>query len=179
MAKVNGMHLEGGIVDLQQLSLSPGQARALDLEVALAPIELGGQTYVPAGEGAEARLDVSRTTSGYALRLRYETELSGPCVRCLEDAHLELRVDAREVDQAPARDEELRSPYVSEGRLDLERWANDTMVLGLPSKPLCRADCAGLCAVCGESLNDADPEAHRHGGGGDPRMSKLKDLKLD
>ena len=49
MAKVNGMHLEGGIVDLQQLSLSPGQARALDLEVALAPIELGGQTYVPAG----------------------------------------------------------------------------------------------------------------------------------
>jgi uncharacterized protein len=44
---------------------------------------------------------------------------------------------------------------------------------------LCREDCAGLCAVCGESLNDADPEDHRHGGGGDPRMAKLRDLKLD
>ena len=53
------------------------------------------------------------------------------------------------------------------------------MVLGLPAQPLCREDCAGLCAVCGESLNDADPEAHRHGGGGDPRMAKLRDLKLD
>ena len=179
MAKVKVMKLEAGVLDLQQLSLSHGQARALDLEVALAPVELGGQTYVPAGGGAEARLDVSRTSSGYALRLRYETELSGPCVRCLEQARLELAVDAREVDQSPATDEDLTSPYVTESRLDLERWANDAMVLGLPSQPLCRADCAGLCAVCGEPLNDADPEAHRHGGGGDPRMAKLRDLKLD
>jgi uncharacterized protein len=125
------------------------------------------------------RLDVSRTSSGYALRLRYEAELSGPCVRCLEPARLELKVDAREVDQPSAGDEELRSPYVSEGRLELKRWANDALVLGLPSQPLCREDCAGLCAVCGESLNDADPEDHRHGGGGDPRMAKLRDLKLD
>ena len=173
------MQLEAGVVDLERLSLSHGQARALDLEVALAPVELGGQTYVPAGGGAEARLDVSRTSSGYALRLRYETELAGPCVRCLEPARLELGRGRPRGGPAPARDEELRSPYVSEGRLDLERWANDAMVLGLPAQPLCRADCAGLCAVCGESLNDADPEAHRHGGGGDPRMAKLRDLKLD
>jgi uncharacterized protein len=173
------MHVDPGIVDLERLALSHGQARALDLEVALEPVELGGQTYEPAGGGSEARLDVSRTSTGYALRLRYDTELSGPCVRCLEDARLELSVDAREVDQPAARDEELRSPYVSEGRLDLVRWANDAMVLGLPSQPLCREDCAGLCPVCGQSLNDADPEAHRHGGGGDPRMAKLRDLKLD
>ena len=77
------------------------------------------------------------------------------------------------MDQPPSRDEELRSPYVSEGDLDVGRWANDALVLALPSQPLCRADCAGLCAVCGESLNDADPEAHRHSQGGDPRMAKL------
>jgi uncharacterized protein len=46
-------------------------------------------------------------------------------------------------------------------------------------QPLCREDCAGLCPVCGESLNEADPGAHRHSQGGDPRMAKLKDLKLD
>ena len=72
-----------------------------------------------------------------------------------------LRIDAREVDQPRAEDEELRSPYVSDGELDVGRWANDALVLALPSQPLCRPDCAGLCAVCGESLNDADPEAHR------------------
>ena len=53
------------------------------------------------------------------------------------------------------------------------------MVLALPAQPLCREDCEGLCAVCGESLNDAPEGAHDHPSGGDPRMAKLKDLKLD
>jgi uncharacterized protein len=173
------VYAEGGIVDLERLALSSGQARAMDLEVGLDPIELGGQTYAAAGAGSEARLDVSRTSTGYALRLRFSTELTGPCVRCLEPAATEIQIDTREVDQPMTNDEELRSPYVSDGELDVERWANDALVLAFPTQPLCRPDCAGLCAVCGESLNDADPEAHRHQQGGDPRMAKLRDLKLE
>jgi uncharacterized protein len=173
------VYAEGGIVDLGRLALSSGQAQAIDLEVALDPIELGGQAYRPAGGGSEARLDVSRTSSGHALRLRFTSELSGPCVRCLEDANTRLEIDAREVDQAGTRDEELRSPYVTDGELDVAHWANDALVLALPAQPLCRPDCAGLCSVCGESLNDADPDAHRHQTGGDPRMAKLRDLRLD
>jgi uncharacterized protein len=173
------VYAEGGIVDLERLALSSGQARGLDLELGLDPIKLGGATYEPAGGGADARLDVSRTSSGYALRLRFGTELTGPCVRCLEPAATNLEIDTREVDQPPSRDDELRSPYVSDGNLDVGRWANDALVLALPTQPLCRSDCAGLCGVCGESLNDADPEAHRHERGGDPRMAKLRDLKLD
>src|SRR6185295_14438256 len=95
------VYVEGGKVDLERLALSSGQARSLDLEVGLDPIELGGQTYSPAG-GADARLDVSRTSSGYALRLRFEGELSGPCVRCLEPAANAVEVDAREVDHPAA-----------------------------------------------------------------------------
>ena len=173
------MYAEGGKVDLEGLALSSGQARSVDLEVDLDPIELGGETYTPGGGGSQARLDVSRTTTGYALRLRYESQLTGPCVRCLEDAATDLEIDAREVDQGGTADDELRSPYVSEGNLDIDHWANDALVLALPSQPLCRPDCAGLCSVCGESLNDADPEAHRHSQSGDPRMAKLRDLKLD
>ena len=174
------MYAEGGIVDLERLALSSGQARSLGLEVGLDPIELGGQTYSPDGGGSEARLDVSKTSGGgYALRLRFACELSGPCVRCLEEAGTSLEIDAREIDQPSTGDEELRSPYVSDGELDVEHWANDALVLALPDRPLCRTDCAGLCPVCGESLNDADPEAHRHERGGDPRMAKLRDLKLE
>jgi uncharacterized protein len=173
------VYAEGGIVDLERLALSSGQARVLDFGVGLEPIELGGQSYAPAGGGSEARLEVSRTSTGYAMRLRFGSELTGPCVRCLEPGTNRIEVDAREVDQPPTRDEELRSPYVSEGNLDVGRWANDALVLALPAQPLCRPDCAGLCAVCGELLNDADPEAHRHEQGGDPRMAKLRDLKLE
>jgi uncharacterized protein len=170
---------EAGIVDLERLALSSGQARSLDLEVRLAPIDLGGQTYSPGAGGSAARLDVSRTTTGYALRLRFHSELTGPCVRCLDPATSEIEIDAREIDQPSTNDEELRSPYVVDGNLDVGRWANDALVLAFPSQPVCREDCAGLCAVCGESLNDADPAAHRHQQGGDPRMAKLRELKLD
>ncbi len=173
------MYAEGGNVDLERLALSHGQARALDLEVGLDRIELGGQGYAPAGGGSEARLDVSRTSTGYAVRLRFSSEVIGPCVRCLEAAATEIEVDSREVDQGGTADEELRSPYVSEGNLDVDRWANDALVLAFPSQPLCREDCAGLCPVCGESLNDTDPEAHRHDRGGDPRFAKLRELKLE
>src|SRR4051812_41287063 len=173
------VYAEGGIVDLERLSLSSGQARALHLEIGLEPIDLGGQSYEPVGGEGEARLDVSRTSTGYALRLRFAIELTGPCVRCLDAAAAEVEIDAREIDQPASRDEELLSPYVSDGNLDVGRWANDALVLAFPSQPHCRPDCAGLCAVCGESLNDADPETHRHEQGGDPRMAKLKDLKLE
>ena len=167
------------IIDLASLSLSHGQGARLQPPFRLEPLELGGQTYVPRGETPEARLDVSRPSNGYAFRLRFPLRVEGPCMRCLEGAAVEVEVDAREVDQADTEDEELRSPYVVEDELDLGRWAHDAAILALPTQILCRADCAGLCPVCGESLNDADPEEHRHDAGGDPRWAKLKELKLD
>jgi uncharacterized protein len=173
------MSTEGGVVDLERLSLSSGEAEAVELEISLEPIALGGEDYRVKGDVSDARLDVSRTTTGHALRLRLNTDVEGPCVRCLEHASVPIAIDAREVDQPGTRDEELLSPYVTDQMVDVEHWANDALVLALPAQPLCRDDCAGLCGVCGEPLNDADPESHKHATGGDPRMAKLRDLKLD
>src|SRR6476659_2420869 len=111
------------IIDLARLSLAHGEGARLDLPVRLGPLELGGQTYVPRGETLEARIDLSRPSSGYAFRLRFPLQITGPCMRCLEDAAVETEVDAREVDQSDTDDEELRSPYVEEDELDLGRWS--------------------------------------------------------
>jgi uncharacterized protein len=100
-------------------------------------------------------------------------------MRCLAPAVLETEVDAREVDQQGTEDEELRSPYVVDERLDARRWARDAAVLAIPTRILCRPDCKGLCPVCGESLNDADPADHEHDTAPDPRWAKLDELKLD
>ena len=138
-------------------------------------LKLGEIEYGFGAAPVPARLDVSRTAGGYALRLRFAGELSGPCVRCLADASQRIEVDAREVDQPASRDEELLSPYVSEAVLDLSGWAHDALVLALPQQVVCRDDCAGLCPVCGESLNDAGPE-HDHPREPDPRLAKLREL---
>lgn len=167
------------IVDLARLNLAYGEGTGLELPVRLEPLDLGGQTYVATGDSVDTRLDVSRQSDGYAFRLRFPLHLEGPCTRCLEAAAVDTEVDAREVDQQDTDDEELRSPYVLDDDLDLGRWAHDAAVLATPTRVLCRPDCAGLCPVCGESLNDADPSAHDHDTGGDPRWAKLDELKLE
>lgn len=167
------------IVDLARLSLSHGEGRRLELPVRLEPLELGGQSYAVVPETVATRIDVSRPSNGYAFRLRFPLRIEGPCMRCLEGAALEAEVDAREVFQENTDDEELTSPYVSEDELDLGRWAHDAAMLAIPAQFLCRPDCAGLCPVCGESLNDADPVDHEHEQASDPRWAKLKELKLE
>jgi uncharacterized protein len=139
---------------------------------------LGGDRYVVDPELVPARLDISRTTgNGYALRLRFDASLVGSCMRCLEPASPTFQVDAREISQ-PGQGEELESPYVEHEALDLAAWARDALALSLPEKLLCRADCAGLCAVCGADLNEAGPE-HGHEREPDPRWSKLSELRFD
>ena len=167
------------IIDLARFSLSYGEGKRLDAPVRLEPLEMGGQTYVPTPASPTVRLDISRPSGGYAFRLRFPLHLEGPCMRCLDPATIDLEIDAREVDQHDTEDEELLSPYVVDSELDIGRWAHDSAVLAIPTQLLCRPDCAGLCPVCGESLNDSDPEAHQHDSGIDPRWSKLKNLKLE
>jgi uncharacterized protein len=167
------------IIDLSRLSLAHGEGKRLEVPVALDPFELGGQAYAAEPATPTAVLDVSRPSGGFAFRLRFAAHLEGPCMRCLEPAAIDLEVEAREVDQAASEDEELRSPYVDGDELDIGRWAHDAVVLALPTRFLCRSDCAGLCPVCGESLNDADPADHEHDSGIDPRWAALKDLKLE
>jgi DUF177 domain-containing protein len=164
-------------LDLETLSLRPGDGRRIDVRVPIEPLSIAGQGYDVAGGGVDARLDVSRPLSGYALRLRFDAPLEGACMRCMADARPVIAVEAREVDQ-PGEDEELHSPYVEDGVLRLADWARDALVLELPTKVLCREDCRGLCSICGADLNTADPDEHRHDEGGDPRWSKLRELKL-
>jgi DUF177 domain-containing protein len=164
-------------IDLDRLALSPGQGTRFDLEVEPGEIKLGDSEYGFGTGPVGARLDVSRTATGYALRLRFEGELSGPCVRCLADASQRIEVDAREVDQPASQDEELLSPYVDAAVLDVAAWAHDALALALPQQVVCREDCAGLCPVCGESLNDAEAGAHDHPSEPDPRWAKLRELQ--
>ena len=92
--------------------------------------------------------------------LRLHTRLTGPCMRCLGFAEVEVDATAREFydPSAPPADV-LRSDYVVEDRLEVGAWARDAIGLALPEQILCRPDCAGLCPVCGKDLN---VEPHEH-----------------
>ena len=165
------------IFDVGRLGLSSGEGARLELDVGVDGFDFGGQRYEVGGGEVAAILDVAHTTNGYSLRLRYEAKLEGPCMRCLEGADQPLAVDAREVDQ-PGGGEELDSPYLDAEQLDVRGWARDALALALPAQIVCREECLGLCPVCGENLNEADP-GHAHEREPDPRWAALRELKLD
>jgi uncharacterized protein len=172
------MSLRTDTFDLGGLRLHSGEGRRLELSVAIDPFGLADELYAVAPPLVAVVLDISRTTGdGYALRLRFTAQLEGPCMRCLEPAWPSFDVDSREVSQ-PGESDELSSPYVAGGVLDLRAWARDALALALPTQILCRAECAGLCPICGIDLNAADP-GHAHEREPDPRWGKLSELRFD
>jgi uncharacterized protein len=162
--------------DLRQAKLRPGEEYRDEQEIALSPYDLGGQRYLPVPENVNAELVINRGTSGTTFELSFPVRLHGPCYRCLKDAVLDLSIKAREYQAtSPGESDELRTPYVSDNQLRLSDWARDAIAVELPEQILCRADCAGLCAICGEDLNE-NPHEHEEERR-DPRWAALEELK--
>jgi len=161
---------------LRQVRLRPGEELRDAVEIEVLPFDFGGQRYIAIPENVPAELTLNRTTSGTAFRLRFGVRLHGPCVRCLGEAALEVAVDALEYQaNDPRGDEELGSEYVGETELDLSGWARDAVALELPDQIVCRADCAGLCPVCGKDLNE-EPHEHEESKS-DSRWAALESLR--
>jgi uncharacterized protein len=161
---------------LRQVKLRPGEQYRDELEVALAPFELGGQRYVPVPEQVPAEFEVTRANTGTVFSLAFTTRLHGPCYRCRGDAVLDVPIRVREYQaNDPEGDDELATPYLENDNLDLSAMARDAIALALPDKILCRPDCAGICAECGKNLND---EPHEHAEAEvDPRWAVLDALR--
>ncbi len=170
------MEEEEGKIDLELLLLRSGQADSVERTLRPEDPIVAGERYPIEGGTVDTRIEISKTTGGYALRLLADTAINGPCARCLDPARLELAVESREVEQEGTDDDELTSPYMEDGILDATSWLHDAIVLSLPEKVLCRPGCAGICPDCGASLNDVGPE-HTHEAPLDPRFAKLRELQ--
>ncbi len=160
---------------LRQVKLRPGEEQHEELDVAFAPFQFGGQSYVAVPDEIPARLAITRAVSGTVFSLAFTARLNGPCYRCLGDAVLDVPIDAREYQAEKPEDEEMTTPYVADDELDVSGWARDAVALALPDKILCAPECAGLCFECGKNLNE---EPHEHVEERiDPRWAALEELK--
>ena len=165
-------------LDLRSLHLRPGEVRREEIDVDLEPFVLGGQRYEPVPATTHAVLDISQASGATVFDLRAPVHLTGPCMRCLNFAELDVEVSGREFHNADAPPgDELRSEYVVDGKLAVGTWIRDATALALPDPILCRPDCAGLCPVCGKDLN---LEPHEHADlETDPRWAALEQLRDD
>ena len=163
----------------------PGAVRNVRLRdryVSLGPdVELAGPL--------DADLRLQRTNRGIIARGEVRAPLRRTCARC-NDAYVEEVVVSVDEEFLPSIDPDSGAPLPLEAgeeentlridehhEVDLDRVFHDELALTEPMHPLCRPDCPGLCAECGERLDSGD---HAHGGKAiDPRLAGLAALLGD
>ncbi len=115
--------------------------------VSLQSHRIGEDVYVEGRVEGALELECSRCLA------RYRHSLREPFRIVLEPAGQRQPTDPEAV-EALARagvclGDDLEVGWVRGREIDLGAISMEAVVLALPVKPLCREDCAGLCAVCG------------------------------
>jgi uncharacterized protein len=170
------------VLDTRELGRRPGSQRRLAF-TAPAPADLGIEVLrVPAGSSIEFDLRLEAVMEGVLVTGEAQADLTGECVRCLDEIHDDIVADFQELfayeesDTAAAAEDDDTNRLEGD-LLDLEPVLRDAVVLALPFQPLCRDDCPGLCAECGARL--ADEPGHQHDEPVDPRWAALQGLAQD
>lgn len=106
-------------------------------------------------------------------------DFSVPCDRCASqiNKHFAYRFSHILVASLSNEEDADDDKYVvlqEDGTLDLDSLLQEDILLELPTKFLCSANCKGLCPVCGKNLNEGPCGCSQHRI--DPRLEVLRQL---
>lgn len=129
----------------------------------------------------QGELRLTRTPQGVVVQGTLQAKMHQECVRCLTEFDLPYEVEFSELfvpeeTYVWGEDDSLsESNFINEdGIIDLTPIMREEGILSIPLQPLCKDECKGLCAQCGQNLNegtcDCDTEAI------DPRLAPLQAL---
>jgi uncharacterized protein len=139
-------------LQISDLLTHPGQAReeagAVRVKVAFANASVDDLVEVSIG--------LRSLTDGVVLRGIAEAATDLTCIRCLTSWTEQVSVPLEAVFRLQPDDDDDELPVDSGGWIDVEPVVHDEVALALPSRPVCRQDCLGLCPTCGTDLN-VDP----------------------
>ncbi len=146
----------------------------LDLSRLQGPTEHVVRSYPPEAFAADREdyrvagpihleFDVQKSEDRYRLVGHVAARLEFPCSRCAEPFQLPVHAsfDLQYLPQAANKgegeleiaEEDLGVAFYEHESIDLGHLMREQFYLAMPMKPLCRADCKGLCPNCGANLN--------------------------
>jgi uncharacterized protein len=155
----------------------PGASRQLDRRMP-APADLSDD-ILTVGSSVTLSGVLESVVDGLLVRGRVEAPARVACVRCLRERDEVIGAEVTELYSKPddIADETVEPGYeIIDDAIDLDTLLRDALVAAAPAHPLCRADCAGLCATCGADLNIAPCDGHPEQS--DQRWSALAGLEL-
>jgi len=164
-------------INVAQLLKSPvGSNRSYEVDDA---VEIADSDRAVKGQ-----VELIRTNRGILVKGALSTEVELTCSRCLAEFICPLSLEIEEeyfptidilTGTALALPDEPGAFTIDQNNiLDLTEATRQYTLLAIPMKPLCQADCAGLCPTCGVNLNKE--ECHCPTRPIDPRWAKLTRL---
>lgn len=171
-----------------------GRSEHLD-DVFPAPTGIGDDFYgVHPGSDVRVEGDLDSLKDGLILTATVSGTATGRCSRCLTDlenpltAHVTAFLpfeppepsehDGEEEQDVDLEQEEAQDvyPLLEHGNwADLESLIRDALFDLVPTTPLCKPDCKGLCPLDGVNLNEHP--GHHHEKTADPRWQALAGLR--
>jgi len=139
------------------INQSIGYTRAIPF--AVDTFDLGDGVLVSDLEG---EIELIRNQDGFRSQVTFTAHLQNQCGRCLEAFQEELNGTFEEFFTFPyvdASDDEIQVP--ESGNVDFKPILHDYILMEIPINPVCKADCKGLCDICGANRNLTDC-GHKH-----------------
>lgn len=164
-------------INLAQIRQSIGASCSIELAEQLSPVELPGE-IIAFGGPVKARLTAINTGRLIHIQGELQAQVELICSRCLDPYLYQVKVpfDENYCHTAETEDTEAGEEFkVFEGDIvDITLEVVETIILGLPMKPVCQADCQGICPHCGQDLKAAKCLCQEEKV--DPRLEILKKL---
>ena len=161
------------ILNLKEVFLQEGSKKAFEYSFSMSDIDISGvYPFVsPIMVKGEALNRAGLVDVNFDVSFTYNR----PCDRCFKDVSRELnyQFNHRLVDslQGDDNDDYIEVPDYT---LDVDNCVQTDIILNLPVKFLCKADCKGICPKCGKDLNDGECDCQAEEI--DPRLEVLKEL---
>ncbi|MDQ3751818.1 MAG: DUF177 domain-containing protein [Actinomycetota bacterium] len=140
-------------ISVAQILGRPGAGREIHLSRSLEGVEtvLAAVAETP----LDARLRADSVVEGILVSGSVGAGTRLQCARCLRPFSSEVSLEVCELFvEGPGGPGEEDAYAVDDEAIDLEPMLRDALTLALPLRPLCSADCAGLCGSCGRDLNE-------------------------
>lgn len=164
------------------MELFPGRREAVERswKFSFAEMDLSGflsDFY----ETGQIRLAAEPLGKDYLLHGELLAPLVLECSRCGEAFQQALRVPlnwtVHRVPEATLEEDLAEGEFemrLEDQELDFTARLREIIIFNLPAKPLCRADCRGLCSSCGKNLNLESCACRKDSP--DPRWDELRRL---
>lgn len=167
--------MQGFRVPIDKIIDRPGEYRDIKIQAELPGVSTA--LAVLKDDPVDAQLRAESVVEGILVTGKVRGFAHYNCARCLKELEGDVELEVCEMFVTPGHDAPPEEDaYKIDGlEMNLEPMLRDAVALALPLNPVCKADCAGLCARCGKDLNEGPCGCKEEEM--DPRWAALSELR--